>query len=1325
MNNRNISAGVAFAASQYTKEREYWLNKLSGDLVKSVFPSSFHETDQNEQSIGTVRIRLPGELFSIVTKASNKSDTRLYAILVTGFVILLEKYTGNKDIITGMPIDKQDTEGVFLNTVLALRIKIEKGMTFRESLMQVRQVIVEAKENINYPIETIPYELNMSFSDNGFPLFDIAILLQNIHCKSYIEHLNLNMIVSFLKTDEYIEGVVEYNPSMYQKKTIERIISYFIRILEKAFANVDLEIDSIDILSPAEKKQLLFDFNDTGADYPKERTIHELFRQQVERKPNNMAMVESDGNRSMNYRELDEKSDQLAGVLRGKGTKTGTLAAIMGQRKIEIVIGILGVLKTGAAYLPIDAKNPGDRIKFIMEDSSADVFLTQKHLVDRIRDILGDFSPGNIIALDDEGIYAGKTTELPLPGQPTDLAYVIYTSGTTGKPKGVMIEHHSLVNYITWAVKKYVKGEAVNFPLYSSISFDLTVTSIFTPLLSGRTIVIYRGGDNDSLVERIVEENKVGVIKLTPSHLKLIRNREIANCRIKRLILGGEELEVQLAKEIYGNFDGKVEIYNEYGPTEATVGCMIYRFDPDKGSGVLVPIGLPADNVRIYILGSNRKPLPIGVSGELYVAGDAVARGYLNRQELTVEKFVEDPFVEGQQMYKTGDLAIWLPEGSVEFVGRIDGQVKVRGYRIELGEVRFQLLSHNDIKEAVVICREGADGDKNLYAYVVSDRQLPLPELREYCSKKLIDYMVPTFFVQVEKIPLTINGKVDREALPEPRLNFEEEYIAPRDEEEERLVEIWADVLGLEREMISIDSNFFELGGHSLKATTLAAKIHKERNVRVALAEIFKTSTIRELARYIKEAAVDKFASIEAAQKRDYYPLSSAQKGIYVQHRKGSETTLYNISQVVPMNLNTNDIEGLEKTFKKLIARHESLRTSFELVGENPVQIIHLEVDFAIAYCKADEEEAQQIITNFVRPFDLSQAPLLRVGIIKLKEEKHLLMVDMHHIITDGVSIEIFVKEFSALYNGEELPLLRIQYRDYAMWQSISSEKGKESRQRQKEFWLKEFEGEMPLLVMPTDYPRPAIKTFEGRILVYWIGKELTRKLNQAAEETETTLYMVLLTAFNILLFKYTGQEDLIVGSPTTGRSHADLQNIIGMFINMLPLRNNPRGDKTFRGFLIEVKRKLLDAMENQDYHFEELLTALEIKMNLSRSPLFDVVFAMHNKRIEAEEEEEHSKDAGDASDPGDLQYKFEVGTSKYDMIADAMEIKGKIRLLMEYSTRLFKRSTVENISKHFIEILEQVVENFDIELEKIKMSYDLVAMQSDALMDDQSDFGF
>ncbi len=1067
--------------------------------------------------------------------------------------------------------------------------------------------------------------------------------------------------------EEILLGL-EYNTMLFKRDTIERMILHFENILEVIAINTQIKLEKIDILTKEEKDLILVDFNKTEVDYPKDNTLCDLFEEQVAKTPNNIAVVFE--NTHLTYQELNARASQLARVLRQRGVKPDKVVAIMLERSLEMIVGIMGILKAGGAFLPIDPDYPLERKQYMLEDSNAGILITQPELAKKVS-FKGDIITNLISTTCDE-----DSSNLEMVNKPEDLLYVIYTSGSTGKPKGVMIEHRNIVNLISFEYAKTNINFKTKILQFTTISFDVSYQEIFSTFLAGGELHLIDDEIRKSPEKLLdfVKRNEIEVLFLPTSYFKFIAGEEeylrSFPDNMKHIIVAGEQLIITEQLKEYLIEKG-VYLHNHYGPSEAHV-VSSYTIEPTEEIPALPPIGKPISNTKLYIGNMNEATekiniVPIGVVGELYISGDCVGRGYYNRPKLTEEKFIDDPFRTGHRLYKTGDLARWLADGNIEFIGRVDHQVKIRGYRIEIGEIESQLLKHEAIKEAIVLAKEDAK-NKYLCAYVVGNNEFSATELRKYLSIKLPDYMIPAYFVKLDSIPLSPNGKIDRKALPEveDKIDVGVKYVAPSTKIEHKLTEIWSDILGIEK--IGINDSFFELGGHSLKATILVAKIHKELNVEVSLSKIFKRPTIKELSEYIKNITKTVYNAIEIVDPAEYYVVSSAQKRMYMLQQFDLSSTNYNMPGVLKVTGRLN-LERVEKAFHQLIRRHETLRTSFETIEGKVIQRVNLDTcikaEFNLEYIENADKTTHEIINEFVRPFDLSKAPLFRVGIIKLKEDQYILMFDMHHIISDGISMGILVNEFVKLYVGKDLEKLKIQYKDYAEWQNKLLKS--EIMCQQEDYWNNLFSDQVPILNLPTDYPRPSIRSFAGDLVGFKLDAALTKDLYRIAKETGSTMYMVLLAGVNILLSKYSGQEDIIIGSPIAGRPHADLEKIIGMFINTLAMRNNPIGNKTYKELLKEVKDNALEAYEHQDYQFEELVDRLDLSRDIilkdfSRNPLFDVMFVLQNfnngeLKIEDLEFE---------------PYNYNSKIAKFDLTIAATETEENILLNFEYSTKLY-----------------------------------------------------
>ncbi|MCP5054992.1 MAG: amino acid adenylation domain-containing protein, partial [bacterium] len=1061
--------------------------------------------------------------------------------------------------------------------------------------------------------------------------------------------------------------------------------------------NRDKTIADVEIISEEEKGRVLFEFNDTHTGYPNTGTIQQLFGEQAGKRPHSIAAVYEDS--QITYERLNEESNRWARVLRKKGAEPGGIIGMIVDRSIEMIVGILGILKCGAAYLPLDPEFPAERKTFMLEDSRSQMILTvNKYIDDRLN------KTQTIINIESDEHRHEECTDPGPYGSFDDLTYVIYTSGTTGKPKGTLTMHYNVIRVVRET--NYINiVEDDRMLQLSNAAFDGSVFDIYGALLNGAALVMIQKEDvpDPQKVSGLIKREAITLFFITTALFNTLVDVGI-DCfdRVRKVLFGGEKVSFEHSKKAF-DYLGPDRIIHVYGPTETTVYASYYiinRVDEVPGT---IPIGKPLSNTALYVLDKHLKPQPIGITGELYIGGDGLSRGYLNRPELSAQQFVFSPTVTGDRLYKTGDLVRWLPHGNIEFRGRIDHQVKIRGFRIELEGIASHLLTHPQVKEAVVLARETRKSESGkgpeeryLCAYFTAEKELPLNDLKKYLSLELPAHMVPSYFIQLEKMPLTSTGKLDRKSLPEPGLSVSQEYAAPRNQIERTLVEVWSQVLSLDKESIGIDADFFQLGGHSLLATVMITKLHQALDVKLPLGELFQTPTIRELTRYVEKAQEDKFASIRVMEDKEYYPLSPAQKRLYILNQVDVGSTSYNVPSAFLLE-GPLDKEKLGEIFKQLIQRHDSLRTSFRMLDDVLVQFIHPDSNFEVEYFESPEISGTSPLSDFIRPFDLSRAPLLRGRLILNGEREHLMMVDMHHIITDGTSMDLFIKEMMALYAGMELPPLKFRYRDYSQWQS--SEIQREAAKQQEQFWLTQFEGEIPVLRLPIDYPRPSNLGFEGAELKFQLSPRQSGALHNLVSDTGATLYMVLLTIYTILLFKISGQEDIVVGSPVAGRSHVDLESIIGMFVNTLAVRNYPAGDKTAKDFLKEVKERTVAAFDNQEYPFEDLVDQLVKDRDTSRNPLFDVMFSLSNM-------EARTRDIPivEMTELKITPYQIGHQTTKFDLSLNCVEAGENIRCVFEYSTRLFKQETIQRFTGYFNKIIQSVSRSHDVKISGIEI---------------------
>jgi amino acid adenylation domain-containing protein len=1265
-------------SADFVRQKEYWSKKLSGNVERTEILAGGDKDQIGSKNIDRLDISIPHHLSAGIINLGSQSNLSIFIILLAGLKALIYRYTNKTDITVLSPVNKLRISEETINNCLMIRDQVNGEMTFKDLLLRIRTSTLEAYDNQDYPFDRLMEYLFPEARDPHF-VSVIACSLGNIHESRDMEMMGSKLHFSFLRQLEQITGNILFDADVYGQADIERMLKHLLAILAESVANVNIKIAGISFLAAAEKNQLISVLNDTEVKDHYSKVVIELFEEQAAKQTDHTAVVYRD--ERLTFGQLNDSADQWARVLAQKGIKTNSLAGLMVEPCKEMVVGIVAILKAGGAYLPMEPEAPDYRITYMLNDSHAGVLLTRKHLIGGVQ------FGGETIDIEDKELYEGEGGNLNNTYLAADLLYLIYTSGTTGKPKGVLISNENLVNYINWTVREIdIKAEDRAI-LTSSFAFDALYTQLFASILHGCELhVISRETFLiPELLINYLEEKSITYIKVTPSLFNvMVQSPDFSAQMFQKLrfiMLGGEPINVKDV-ELAHTTCPHVRMMNHYGPTETTIGSLATFIDFDKFAEFqrTSTIGKPIDNTRVYILDENLQLLPAGLVGELYIGGKGVGVGYLNNPQLTGEKFLADPFHEGGRLYRTGDLARWLPDGSIKLSGRIDDQIKIRGNRVELGEIESRLLKHDAVREVVVIDREDRNGDRYICAYIVAEKDVSPCQLREYLTIELPPYMIPAYFVQLERIPLTEHNKVNRKALPVPDISEGGQTAGPRDALEKKLVGIWAGLLGLKGERVGIDSNFFELGGHSLKTINLASLIHRELNVKVPLAQIFKNPTIRGLGQYIKEAERERYCPIEPVDKREYYVLSSAQKRMYVLQQMEPTSTAYNISWLIPLD-ETFEVTRLEETFKGLIKRHESLRTSILLIDDRPVQRVHEHIDFQVHYydlvsCGSPED----IWGQFVKPFDLNQAPFFRVGLINGSGNRRILMVDMHHIISDGVTMDLVSRDFWTLYEGKELHPLPLQYKDYAEWQN--SEEQRRAVKKQEEFWLNEFRDKLPKLDLPTDYPRPDVQSFEGDSLRFELAEAETKSLFEIARAANATMFMNLLATFNIFLAKLCDQEDIIIGTPIAGRRHADLENIIGLFVNTLPLRNYPSGDKTYDEFLREVRERFLRVLENQDCQLETLVEILPVSREAGRHPLFDVFFSLKKFAMTSEEITAARLE----------QYNFEYKIAKVDFAFYAIEAVNGIICTFEYSTRLFEKGTIALMRDHYLALVRSII---------------------------------
>jgi amino acid adenylation domain-containing protein len=1073
----------------------------------------------------------------------------------------------------------------------------------------------------------------------------------------------------------------------------------------------------LSLLTQPERHQLLVEWNDTQVAYSKDVCIHQLFEAQVERTPDAVAVVFED--QQLTYGELNRRANQVAHHLRSLGVGPDVLVGICVERSLEMLVGLLGILKAGGAYVPLDSTYPTDRLHYMLEDAGVQVLLTQARLVSSLPK-----HNAHIVCLDtEERAIALLTESNPISGVvSSNLAYVIYTSGSTGFPKGVLVNHSNIVRLFEATNDWFHFSSQDVWTLFHSYAFDFSVWELWGALIYGGRLVVvpYLISRDFNAFYKLLCQEKVTILNQTPSAFRQLIKAEESKAiarefDLRLVIFGGEALEPKSLKPWFERHgDRRPQLVNMYGITETTVH-VTYRLltiaDINTGASV---IGRKIPDLQVYLLDSHLQPLPIGVPGELYIGGAGLAQGYLNRPELTAEKFIRNPFSDepGSRLYKTGDLARYMDDGNIEFLGRIDHQVKIRGFRIELGEIEAALNQHPAVLETVLLAREDTLDNKRLVAYIVPGfGQAPtISELRSFLKARLPDYMVPSAFVFLDALPLTPNGKIDRRALPAPDTSKplgEKGYVAPQTAVEEMLAGIWTDVL--EVKQVSIHDNFFDLGGHSLLATQLISRLRDTFNVEFPLRGLFESPTLASLSERL-EALLQTEQGLVAppllpVEREGELLLSFAQARLWFLEQLEPGSGAYNIPAAVRLT-GSLDVVALEQSLQEIVLRHEALRTTFAMVSGEPLQVIAPVLALSVplvdlrSLSEAQQKaEVKRLATESAQqPFDLAMGPLLRATLLKLGEAEHVLLLTMHHIVSDGWSMGVLLRELATLYEAfsagkpSPLPQLPIQYADFAHWQRQWLQG--EVLAAQLSYWQQQLAGAQTVLELPTDRLRPAVQTFRGATEFLALAEPLTQKLKTLSQRSGVTLFMTLLAAFQTLLYRYTGQEDICIGSPIANRNRSETEELIGFFVNTLVLRTDMSENPSFQELLGRVREVTLGAYAHQDLPFEQLVEALQPERNLSHHPLFQVMFVLQNAPMSALELPSLTISSRE----------MESSTAKFDLDLSMEDTEQGLRGSLEYNTDLFDAGTISRMLEHFQTLLEGIVAEPDQRLSDLPL---------------------
>ncbi len=1286
-------------------QEDYWLNHLHKELPVLELPTDFPRPVVFSGEGGKIQFSFDEETGERLRGLAKEHGCTLHVLIFTFYNVLLSKYSGQSDIIVGIPVaarrhpDVLDLQGMFVNN-LAIRTQINKEASFLELLEAEKSNFADAYNHQDYPFEYVVEKISLQRDISRNPIFDTMFNYQNMGLpKAKSEELDVSwhsfdpgfskfdLSLEVLDDGNEIKYAFEYSTRLFRKETIEGMATNFTRLVKEVLDDPVGKLSRFYRVTDEEYDTYIRKFNDTQSTFPKDQAIHELFDEQVRNAGSAIAIEFNE--EIITYQELGERADRLATILREKGVKSNTIVTVLLDRSPDFIISILGILKAGGAFLPIAGDLPEERVQYILDDSQCNIVLTTDRFEPTITDWLkavSDDLDRAVINIDSLDLAFDAPVAIENSNTSTNLAYVIYTSGTTGGPKGVMIEHQSLVNYIYWAAKTYTKGQEASFPFYTSISFDLTITSIFTPLITGNKIVIY--GETDSLVlNQIVDDNKVNIIKLTPSHLRLFKENNlsklVAKTNIKRFIIGGEALETQLAKDIYNASKGDIEIYNEYGPTEATVGCMIYRFDPNDNS-VTVPIGTPISNARIYLLDEFMKPVPERVYGELYISGDCLARGYLFNEDLTNKKFLPSSFINGQRMYKTGDVGRRLPSGELEFVGRSDQQVKINGYRVELSEIECHLKNFDGISEALAVLKKGKKDNKILCAYYKnSGEKNSLFEegiLRNYLAGLLPHYMIPAHFIPLSEIPLTKNGKVNYDALPEPGSNPEiEKTLIPENEIETISLKVWTDIL--DGESLSVSHNFFELGGDSIKAVQISSRLY-EKGISVEAKDILTYQTIRLVSPYVKRVQGD--SKYEQGIIRGDVGLSPIISWFLAQNFENPN--FFNQSLLLDLD-DKVDIKLLEQAFTKLLECHDELRINYD-----PVKKVlfynerHLNRGFDIDGIEiSDSTELIDACQEVRSTLNINNDLLLKAVVIHQKSKKSKLFITAHHLIMDGVSWRILMTDLYEFYkrlelgNSRYLPTKTASLKDWF--------EGLESYQctiEEEKYW----QGlETINFKIPQDFKTDDWRVRNIKKLTRSLDKDQTGFLVQKAHKTYgTNVPMLLNTALVLTLNEWTRGKQFVVEQESHGRhlDGIDVSRTLGWFTSMYPVLLEMMGN-SLGEHIKAVKEQLRKVPDH----------GMGYGINTFQNNLTDTTNALRS-----EIRFNYLGQLGDELNNDLFRYDPQITGMEMDEVNHAttkiewncMVMDGVFVLDLFYNSKAYKHLTIDRLADSFLHHLSQII---------------------------------
>ena len=1342
---------------------EYWRQCLAGDLPTLDLPTDRPRPPVQSHAGSSTLLRLGRRTAAAVKELARARATTLHTVLLAGYQALLHFHTGQPEVLVGSPVagrparEFTETVGYFVN-LLCLRGNVADRPTVAVFLDRARQTTLEAFEHQDWPFALLVNRLQAVRNPSRSPLFQTAFVIEKAHRPDLAwlapfaiglpgvpagwggltlesmrlpqarSRFDLTLMIADLGDD--LAACLEYSTALFDAVTADRLLRHYARLLAGMVEAPERALAELPWLEEAERFQLLAEWNDTAWREPS-GSLQGLFEEWARRTPEAVA-VEFEGAR-FTYGEMESWANRLARHLRGLGVGTGSLVGVYLERCWQMVPVLLGILKAGGAYVPLDAGYPVARVRWILSSLGLRWLISQEDLLAERREAVADPDGlEHLLLVDREtgrpgapriwgaGDWLRLPDAAPAPvSGPEDLAYIIFTSGSTGTPKGVVVHHRPVLNLIAWVNSTFGMGPADRVLFMTSLCFDLSVYDIFGLLAAGAAVRVASAAelrDPERLVRALLEE-PVTYWDSAPAALQQLvsffPSAPAWQSRLRLVFLSGDWIPLSLPDQVRGAFPG-ARVIGLGGGTEATVWSNFFPVTQVEPGWASIPYGRPIPNARYHVLDGALSPCPIGVAGDLYIAGRVLAAGYANQPELTAEKFLPDPFGEeaGGRMYRTGDRSRYRPDGNLEFLGRLDQQVKIRGFRIELGEIEAVLVEHAEVREAVVLAREDGPGGKRLVAYVVA-RGEPRPraeELRRHLAERLPEYMMPSAFVPLAALPVTANGKLDRKALPAPEeilTGVLDEGAPWADPLEETLAAFWTVLLG--RERIGPQDNFFELGGDSLLATQLVSRLREPLRIVVPVHKVFENPTVSELAAALRSEvghAGDRTeVPFERVPHQGRAPLSYAQERLWFLDRLNPGSSAYNIAAAFRLDGGL-DPAALAAAIEEIVRRHESLRTTFEATDQGVAQVIAPAAARPLPLADLSAlppgirwNEARSLLAGEAeRPFDLARGPLLRSLLVRLDGSEHAFGLAMHHIVSDAWSLAVFSREVAALYRAfaagqpSDLPEPPLQYADFAHWQRRWLQG--EVLEAQIAYWKERLAGAPALLELPADRARPPVLSYRGAVRPVALEEGLHAGLHALSRRQGATLFMTLLAGFKLLLMRTADREDLLVGTPIANRNRTEMEGLIGFFVNSLVLRTDLTGNPPFAELLARVRETALGAYVHQDLPFERLVEELRLPRDLSRSPLFQVLFQLQRIPL------------GTLDLPALMltPLALDERTAKLDLVLSLDERDGEVAGLWRFNSDLFDPATVARLSEHLLTLLHGIVEDpqrrlWDLEL--------------------------